>query len=65
MCLTIGVTLLDSTIETQLVLYSQFIIGAPVWNDKVSVYLRISLVLLAYFYMYLIHPSVESQAIAV
>ena len=32
MCLTIVVTLLDSTKEIQPVLYSQFIVGAPVWS---------------------------------
>ena len=64
MCLTIGVTLLASTTEIQLVLSSQFTVGAPVWSAKASMYLRITLVLLTALYMHLISLSVESDYIA-
>ena len=36
MRLTLGVALLASTTEIQLVLYSQFTVGAPVWSAKAS-----------------------------
>ena len=64
MCLTLGVTHLASTTEIQLVLSSQFTVGAPVWSAKSSVYLRITLVLLKAFYMRLISTPVESDNIA-
>ena len=59
MCLTLGVTLLASTIEIQLVLSSQCTVGAHVWSTKASMYLRITLVFLTDLYMYQISPSVD------
>ena len=44
MCLTLGVTILYSTTEIQLVLSSQCYVGAPVWGDKASMYLGINLI---------------------
>ena len=64
MCLTIGVTILASTTEIQLVLSSQCTLGAPVWSAKASMHLRITLVFLTALYMHLISPSVESDSIA-
>ena len=64
MCLTLGVTILASTTEIQLVLYSQCTVGAPVWSDKASMYLQVNLVFLTALYVHLISPSVESDAIA-
>ena len=34
MCLTIGATILESTIEIQLVLSSQLTVGEPFWSAK-------------------------------
>ena len=59
-CLTLGVTVLASTTQIQLVLYYQCTVCAPVWIDKASVYIRIALVLLTTFGMNLISQSVES-----
>ena len=64
MCLTPGVTILDSTKDIQIVLYSQCTVVAPVWSDTTSMYLRITLVLLTYLYMHLIYLAVDSDAIA-
>ena len=64
MCLTLGVTILASTTEIQLVVYSQCTLGAPVWSAKYSMYIQINLVLFTALYMHLISPSVESYAIA-
>ena len=64
MCLTIGVTLLDSTTEIQLVLSSQFIGFAPVYSARASMYLRMTLVFLTALYMHIISLSVDSEAIA-
>ena len=64
MCLTLGVTILASTTEIQLVLSYQYTVGAPVRSSKASMYLLITLVLLTYLYMHLISPSVESDTIA-
>ena len=64
MCLTLGVTLLASTTEIQLLSSPQYTVGAPVWSAKASMYLRITLVFLTALYMHLISPSVESDAIA-
>ena len=63
MRLTLGVTLLASTKEIQLVLYYQCTVGAPVWSANVSMYLRINLFFLTALYMHIISPSVESEAI--
>ena len=63
MCLNIGVTILASTKEIQLVLSSQCTIGAAVWGDKAYMYLRKTLVFLTAFYMHILFPSVESEAI--
>ena len=54
MYLTLGVTSLDSTIDIELVLYSQCTVGAPVWRSKASMYHQISLALLAALYTNLI-----------
>ena len=59
MCLTIVVTLLDSTIDIQLVLSYHFTVGAPVWSAKTSMYLLITFFKLTYLYMHLISPSVD------
>ena len=64
MCLTLVVTILDSTTDIKLVLYYQCAVGAPVWSAKDSMYIWIPLVLLTTLYMHLICPSVESEAIA-
>ena len=63
MCLTLGVTLLDSTTETQLVLYSQCTVVVPVWSAKAYMYPRI-IFFFTDLYMHLIYPSVESYAIS-
>ena len=64
LCLTLGVTILASTKDIKLVLSSHFTVGAPVWIDKASMYLRITLFFLTALYMHTIYPSVESDAIA-
>ena len=64
MCLTIGVTLLASTAEIQLVLSYQCTVGAPVWSAKALMYLRTTLVLLTDLYLHLIYPSADSDAIS-
>ena len=64
MCLTLGVTLLSSTKEIQLVLSFQYTVGAPVWNAKASMYLRIIFFFFTALYMHLIYPSLELDAIA-
>ena len=61
MCLTLGVIILDSTTEIQLVLYYQCTVGAPVCSAKASMYLWINLVLFIALYMNLISPTVESD----
>ena len=61
---TLGVTLSASTTEIQLVLSSQFTVGAPVWSAKDKLYLRMALVFFTDFYMHLIFPPMESEAIA-
>ena len=58
MCITLGVAILSSTTEIQLVLSSQCTVCAPVWSDKSSMYLRITFILLTVLYMNLIYPSV-------
>ena len=63
-CLTIGGTSLASKTEIELVLYYQYTVGAAVWIDKASMYLRTSLVLLKSLYMHLISPLVDSESIA-
>ena len=64
MCLTLGVTLLDSTTEIQLVLSYHFTVGAPVWSAKAYMYLQIALCFLTYLYIHLIYPSMDSEATA-
>ena len=64
MCLNLGVTLLASKTEIQLVLSFQYNVGAPVWSDKASMDLRTTLVFLTALYMHLISTSVESDSIA-
>ena len=60
MCLSLGVTILASTTEINIVLSSKCTVGAPVKSAKAYMYLRISLVLLTALYMHIIYPSVES-----
>ena len=64
MCLTLGVTILASTTEINLVLSSQFIVGAPLYSSKAYMYIRIELVFLTDFYMHIISPPVDSEAIS-
>ena len=64
MCLTIGVTILASTTEIQLVLYYQCTVVLSVWSAKDSIYLRITFVFLTALYMHLIYPPVDSDSIA-
>ena len=64
MCLNPGVTISDSTKEIQLLLPSQYTVGALMWSAKDFMYLRRSLVLLTDLYMYLIYPPLVSEAIA-
>ena len=64
MCLTMGVALLASTTDIQLVFSSQYTVGAPGWIAKASMYPRITFDLLTALYMNLISPSLESYAIA-
>ena len=59
---TLRVTILASTTEILLVLYSRFTVGTPVYSSKAYMYIRISLVFLKALYMHLIFPSVESEA---
>ena len=56
MCLTLGITISDSTTEIQLLLYSNFTIDAPVCSAKAYMYLRITLVLLTSLYMHIFSP---------
>ena len=65
LCLTLGVTLLDSTTEIQLVLSSQCTDGAPVWIDIAYMYLQISLFILTALYMHEISTSLESEATSI
>ena len=62
--LALGVTLLASTTEIQLLLYYKCTVGVPVWSSKSSMYLWITLVFLTALYIHIISPSVESDAIA-
>ena len=64
MCLALGVTILASTTEIKLVLSSQCTVGEPVWNDRASMYLQITLVLFKTLIMHIVSPSVESEDIA-
>ena len=64
MCLTLGVTILASTIEIKLVLSYQCTVGSLVWRTKDSVYFWIALVLLIDLYMYQIFPYMESEDIS-
>ena len=64
MCLILGVTILASTAEIQLVLSSKCTVGTPVWSAKAFMYLHITLVFLKDLYMHTIFPSMESDVIA-
>ena len=64
MFLTLGVTLLASTTEIQLVLYYACTVYARLCSDKPSMYLRTTLFLFTDLYMHLISPPVESNDIA-
>ena len=63
MCLNIGVNILYSTTDIQLVLFSQCTVVAPLWSAKASTCLRIKLFFLTVLYMHIIYPSLESDAI--
>ena len=65
MCLTLGVTLLSSTIDMKPVLYSQCTVGSPVWSSNAPIQHQITLVFLAALYMHLIYPSVEYEATSI
>ena len=60
--IVIGVTILASTIEIKIMLYFQCTGGEPVWIDKASMHIRITLVFLTALYMHLISPTVDSEA---
>ena len=62
--LTLGVNILASTTEMQLVLSSQCPVDEPVWSARDSMHLWITLVSLTDFYMHRISPSVKSEAIS-
>ena len=64
MCLTIGVNILSSTTEIQLVLSYQCTVFATVWSAKDSIHLQIFFVFLTDLYMHPISPSLESDDIA-
>ena len=64
MCLILGLTLIASTTEIQLVLSYQCTVGATTWSAKAFMYLCITLIFLKALYMHLIYPSVESDTIA-
>ena len=57
-CLTLGVTILDSTTEMQLVLSSLCNVGAPVWSAKYSMWRQIALGIFTDLYMPLISQAV-------
>ena len=46
MCLTLGVTILDSTTEIHFMLYSGCIVDEQVWSDKYFMYIWITVFLL-------------------
>ena len=56
MCLSLGVNILASTKEIQLVLSSQCAVGASVCSAKKFMYTLIKFVLFTDFYMHLISP---------
>ena len=56
MRLTLGVSILYSKSEIQLVLSSQCNVGAPVWSNKAYMYIRITLFFLTSLYMNIIYP---------
>ena len=64
MCLTLGVTVLATTAEIRLLFSSQCTFDAPLFSAKVSVYLRIVLVLLIDLYINLIFTPLESVVTA-
>ena len=63
MCLTLAVTLLDSKIEMQTVLYSHITVGEPVGFDGYSKHLQITLVFFTSLCMHIIYTSIESEDI--
>ena len=63
MRLTLRVTLLTSITEIQLMLSSYYTLGSPVWGDKASMYIWITLFFLTALYIHIISSSVESDAI--
>ena len=63
-CLMIGVTILASTKEMQIVLPSQCTVVETLWRARASMYLQITLVFFTSLYMNIISSSVESEAIA-
>ena len=63
MYLTLGVNILASTTEIQLLLPSKCTFDETVCSAKAPMYLHISLVLFTAFYMHVIYPSVDSEVI--
>ena len=61
MSLTLGVNILASTTEIQLMLSSQLTDGAPVCSAKVYMYLRIALVFLKSLNMNIIYTPLDSE----
>ena len=51
--LTLGVTILASITEIQVVLSSELTVGAPVWSAKAYIYTWMTLFFLTYLYMHL------------
>ena len=63
MCLTLGVTILASTTEIQIMVSSQSTIGVLVWSANASMYRPITLFFLTDLYMHKVSLSVESEDI--
>ena len=62
--LTLGLTILASKTEMQIVLSYKCTVGTPLWSARASMYLCITLVFLTALYMHIISPSVESDYIS-
>ena len=61
--LYIVATILASIKQIQLMLSSQYTVGAPVWSAKDSMYIRITLFFLTALYMHIIYPYVQLDSI--
>ena len=62
--LTLGVNILSSTTDIQVVLSYQCTVRVLVCNAKAPMYLRIIFVFLTVLYIHIIHPPVESDDIS-